>query len=112
MLSWLIDKFEEFNEQELLEGDFEDLVRVFEGDSVHFYQGKEVLFMFKNEQGFFYKMKFKEYELTTQDQITYLIYEPEHQLYHFYENYFYQFSFQFEDGLAEKLFLPEHHTNQ
>lgn len=111
MLSWLIDKFEQFSEQELSEGDFESPVRVFEGKSVRMYQGKEVLFMFKNDQGFFYKMKFKGYEVTTNDQITYLIYEPEHQLYHFYEDYLYQFSFQFEDGSAEKLILPEHYTH-
>ncbi|GBR17425.1 hypothetical protein GCM10007868_06760 [Gluconobacter frateurii] len=100
MLS-LIQKFKDLTEQQLIECDcHEDThIRVFDcSGKVSYFESDEMVFLFKNNLGYYSKMKYENYEIETDDGYTFLVYDREDNTFSYIENEEFQFSFVFEDG--------------
>lgn len=99
----LIKKFEEIIERPT-EYSEQGNGRIFEGKHVRFFEHEEPIFLFKNNNGYYFKMKYSKYEVKTDDGYAYLFHDLEENEFHMYEDYTYQFSFVFEDGSVIKYY--------
>lgn len=97
----LIQKFNDITSESLVECycQEDEHIRIYDTyGKVSYFEYDELIFLFKNELGYFSKMKYKNYEIETDDGYTFLIYDRDDNSFSYIENDVFQFSFIFEDG--------------